>query len=119
MSCYTTNRDIFRPPVVLLVTTYYHPRMPSYSIGSHFTRFIKEQLASKRYGNASEVIRAALRLLEEAGRVTKDDRASRPASGSSRPRTRRPEDSEPLRSSPTPPPPRERYPLAGGKRRAP
>jgi antitoxin ParD1/3/4 len=40
--------------------------MPSsYAIGSHFERFIKQKIESGRYTNASEVIRDALRLLEE------------------------------------------------------
>lgn len=40
--------------------------MPSsYVIGNHFERFIKEQLKTGRYGSASEIVREALRLLEE------------------------------------------------------
>jgi antitoxin ParD1/3/4 len=40
--------------------------MPSsYAIGSHFERFVKKQIESGRYSSASEVIRDALRLLEE------------------------------------------------------
>jgi antitoxin ParD1/3/4 len=40
--------------------------MPSsYTLGRHFEGFIQGQLASGRYNNASEVIRDALRLLEE------------------------------------------------------
>ena len=40
--------------------------MPSsYAIGSHFESFIKQQIESGRYCSASEVIRDALRLLEE------------------------------------------------------
>ncbi|MCW0180755.1 MAG: type II toxin-antitoxin system ParD family antitoxin [Zavarzinia sp.] len=40
--------------------------MPSsYTIGKHFEEFIREQLATGRYASASEVIRDALRLLEE------------------------------------------------------
>lgn len=40
--------------------------MPSsYAIGLHFERFLKKQIASGRYNSASEVIRDALRLLEE------------------------------------------------------
>lgn len=41
--------------------------MPSsYAIGEHFERFIKSQVAEGRYASASEVVRDALRLLEEA-----------------------------------------------------
>lgn len=40
--------------------------MPSsYAIGKHFEDFIKRQIESGRYSSASEVIRSALRLLEE------------------------------------------------------
>jgi antitoxin ParD1/3/4 len=40
--------------------------MPSsYTLGSHYETFIKRQLASGRYNNASEVVRDALRLMEE------------------------------------------------------
>ena len=37
----------------------------SYSLGSHFESFVKDQLSSGRYSNASEVIRSGLRLLED------------------------------------------------------
>jgi len=37
----------------------------SITLGDHFTDFIEKQISDGRYGNASEVIRAALRLLEE------------------------------------------------------
>ena len=37
----------------------------SYSLGSHFEGFVQGQLASGRYNNASEVLRDALRLMEE------------------------------------------------------
>lgn len=40
--------------------------MPSsYAVGEHFERFIKEQVQGGRYASASEVVRDALRLLEE------------------------------------------------------
>jgi len=39
--------------------------MPSsYTLGKHFEAFVQAQLASGRYGNASEVLRDALRLME-------------------------------------------------------
>lgn len=37
----------------------------SVSLCAHLARFIKSQIAEGRYGSASEVIRAGLRLLEE------------------------------------------------------
>jgi antitoxin ParD1/3/4 len=37
----------------------------SVALGEHFEAFIKRQLASGRYNNASEVVRDALRHLEE------------------------------------------------------
>ncbi len=37
----------------------------SFSLGDHFSSFIEVQVAQGRYGNASDVVRAGLRLLEE------------------------------------------------------
>ena len=40
-------------------------RNTSISIGDYFDRFIKSRISTGRYKNASEVVRAGLRLLEE------------------------------------------------------
>ncbi|MBV8912816.1 MAG: type II toxin-antitoxin system ParD family antitoxin [Acetobacteraceae bacterium] len=43
--------------------------MPSsYTLGKHYEAFVKAQLATGRYNNASEVVRDALRLMEERER---------------------------------------------------
>ena len=37
----------------------------SVALGSHFEEFVKSQLSSGRYNNASEVVREGLRMLED------------------------------------------------------
>ncbi len=67
--------------------------MPSsYALGKHFEAFVSSQVSSGRFNNASEVIRAGLRLLEDAEKpqaLTMDDLRSLihegAASGSGKP----------------------------------
>lgn len=37
----------------------------SFNLGDHFEQFISAQVKSGRYGNASEVVRASLRMMEQ------------------------------------------------------
>lgn len=39
--------------------------MASIHLGEHFEHFVQQQIARGRYQNASEVVRAGLRLLED------------------------------------------------------
>jgi antitoxin ParD1/3/4 len=39
--------------------------MSSISLGNHFEKFVQDQISGGRYQNASEVVRAGLRLLED------------------------------------------------------
>lgn len=48
------------------------PRSTSVTLSDHFNRFVEAQVASGRYGSASEVIREGLRLVEERERRLDD-----------------------------------------------
>ena len=39
--------------------------MTNVALGTHYEEFVKRQLESGRYNNASEVVRAGLRMLED------------------------------------------------------
>ncbi len=42
----------------------------SFSLDDHLTAFINDEVASGRYGSASDVVRAALRLLQGSGHAS-------------------------------------------------
>lgn len=50
--------------------------MPNVNLGPHFERFVQDQLSAGRFQNASEVIRAGLRLLEDAEGAQAERRAA-------------------------------------------
>lgn len=50
--------------------------MPNVSLGRHFESFIDRQIAQGRFQNASEVVRAGLRLLEDQ-ELERAERAAR------------------------------------------
>lgn len=50
--------------------------MPNVHLGPHFERFVAAKLEEGRYQNASEVIRAGLRLLEDAEAAAAERRAA-------------------------------------------
>ncbi len=50
--------------------------MPNVNLGPHFDRFVQEKLTEGRYQNASEVVRAGLRLLEDAEAANLERRAA-------------------------------------------
>ena len=51
-----------------------HTRQLNVSITSHFSKFIREKVKSGRYSNASEVVREALRKLEQEEMVAQQSR---------------------------------------------
>lgn len=51
------------------IGTWRAPVPSSYTLGEHFEQFIQQQISTGRYQTASEVLRDALRLLEEDERV--------------------------------------------------
>ena len=42
----------------------------SYALGEHYEKFIANQVQTGRFNNASEVVRAGLRMLEDYGYIT-------------------------------------------------
>ncbi len=54
--------------------------MPNVSLGPHFEQFVAKQIDDGRFQNASEVVRAGLRLLEDQ-EVSRAERRARLAQG--------------------------------------
>jgi antitoxin ParD1/3/4 len=50
--------------------------MPNVSLGDHFEEFVSRQVAEGRFQNASEVVRAGLRMLEDY-ELSRAERAAR------------------------------------------
>lgn len=50
--------------------------MPNVSLGDHFEEFVSRQVANGRFQNASEVVRAGLRMLEDY-ELNRAERAAR------------------------------------------
>ncbi len=50
--------------------------MPNVSLGQHFEEFVSRQISEGRFQNASEVVRAGLRLLEDH-ELTRAERMAR------------------------------------------
>jgi antitoxin ParD1/3/4 len=50
--------------------------MPNVSLGDHFEEFVSRQVADGRFQNASEVVRAGLRMLEDF-ELSRAERAAR------------------------------------------
>ena len=61
------------------------PRNTSVTLGEHFSRFVDAQIKDGRFGNVSEVVRAGLRLLEDAETKQRALRAALPAGEASGP----------------------------------
>lgn len=53
------------PPIPRIGTLAHVGRNTSFSLDEHFSAFIEDEVASGRYGSASDVVRSALRLLED------------------------------------------------------
>lgn len=53
------------PKIGILAKSKHMAKNTSITLGDHFDHFIQETLQKGRYKNASEIVRAGLRLLEE------------------------------------------------------